>query len=308
MDKNEIEQAILFQQNLFGNEPLLKMESIEGMDSIFVLQTIGSLIKFRPFLFSQIVDFLAQCCTNVIFKDYIIKNWININRALVFRLFKMGVYSIKEVQTNLMFEFSTLTYMYFKDYISDISEYFDILDFDQDLFDKYIGKDIEFLINHGFEKDSLEYVLKFDILDSLESIMIEFNFQSLMYAEWSPFEWSFPLNYLDILSFASYFGSVKCAKYLLMNSYPITSDSLNSVVCSGNFELFHMYSCVNHSFNILIHNSILFCQKDIILYFFENGFYEKSNICIEFFILRIFWFFFMFILSKCMLKWNIIHH
>ena len=97
------------------------------------------------------------------------------------------------------------------------------------------ANDIDQLIEYGFLPSSIEYCLKYDVIDSLLN-MDDLNPK----AKWSLFEWSNKPEYLDLLSFAGFFGSIKCFKHLLMKGLEIKENVLSMVVCGGCFDLFHL--------------------------------------------------------------------
>jgi len=91
------------------------------------------------------------------------------------------------------------------------------------------------MIEYGYLPSSIEYHLKYDAIDSFINM-----YDLIPKAKWSPFEWSNKPEYLDLLSFARFFGSIKCFKHLLMKGFEIKENVLSMVVCSGCFDLFHL--------------------------------------------------------------------
>jgi len=90
-------------------------------------------------------------------------------------------------------------------------------------------------------------------------------------AKWSPFEWSFKPEYLDLISFAGFFGSIKCFKHLLMKGFEINDNVLSMVVCSGCFDLFHL--CQDEKFLTPNHvcKASVFFHLPLIIFLIENG-------------------------------------
>ena len=91
-------------------------------------------------------------------------------------------------------------------------------------------------------------------------------------AKWSPFEWSYKPEYLDLLSFSGFFGSIKCFKHLLMKGFEIKPHVISMAVCSDCYDIF--YLCQKPH---LITNEC-FCKASefyhlslLLLFMIENG-------------------------------------
>ena len=92
------------------------------------------------------------------------------------------------------------------------------------------------MIEYGYPQSSIEYCLKYDVIDDIS--VFDNLYQE---ARWSPFEWSYKPEYLDLLSFEGFFGSIRCFKHLLMKGFEINDNILSMVICGGCFDLFHLY-------------------------------------------------------------------
>jgi len=137
-------------------------------------------------------------------------------------------------------------------------------DFDESFFEN--ENDIDQLIVYGFLQSSIEYCLKYDVIDDLLSID---NLKPE--ANWSPFEWSSKPEYLDLLSFSGFFGSIKCFKHLLMKGLEINENVFSMVVSSGCIDLFHL--CQGRQFVTpnLVCKASEFFYLPLLVFMIENG-------------------------------------
>jgi len=74
-----------------------------------------------------------------------------------------------------------------------------------------------------------------------------------------------------LISFAGFFGSIKCFKHLLMKGFEINDNVLSMVVCSGCFDLFHL--CQDEKFLTPNHvcKASVFFHLPLIIFLIENG-------------------------------------
>jgi len=151
-----------------------------------------------------------------------------------------------------------------KDFYSFIKNKSKPYGIDESFFDN--ENDMDQLIENGFLPSSIEYSLKYDVIDDL------LNIDNLnQEAKWSPFEWSNKPEYLDLLSFAGFFGSIKCFKHFLLKGFEINENVLSMVVCGGCFDLFHI--CQGQDFltpNLVCKVSEFF-HLSLLDFMIENG-------------------------------------
>ena len=78
-------------------------------------------------------------------------------------------------------------------------------------------------------------------------------------------------EYLDLLSFAGFFGSIKCFKHLLIKGFEINDNVFLMVLCGGCFDLYHLYKV--HQFETQKHviQVIKFFHLPLLSYMIENG-------------------------------------
>lgn len=92
-------------------------------------------------------------------------------------------------------------------------------------------------LDYGYEIGSLEYVIKYDKLEDLRNLSTNPKFNFNLEIRNSSFESFFrgPL-----ISFAAYFGSVNCFRYLLLNKAKIDEDTCAYAARGGNLEIIHL--------------------------------------------------------------------
>ena len=154
---------------------------------------------------------------------------------MIYKLYKRDVFELGEIKQYLFNRESFLLRYYFHKEIDDFEKFIKNKRKPQALekFHFENTNDIDQQIEYGFIPSSIEYCLKYDVIDD---IVVFDNFNPI--AKWSPFEWSNEPNYLDLLSFCGFFGSIKCFKHLLMKKHKINNHVLSNVVCSGCLDLF----------------------------------------------------------------------
>ena len=226
-----MEEKLAFEGFLYGDESEIIINDIE-----FCVDRIVMLPKIRPHQLEKAVKLSAEYCQRAEFRRKLLE-WSDMSPVLVYKLFKRGVFVFGEIEPLLEKRDSFLLCYYFRKEINDFEEFIKTKRkpycFDQSFFENEF--DMDQMIEYGFIPSSIEYCLKYDIIDEL----IDFTFINRE-AKWSPFEWSIKPEYLDLLSFSGFFGSIKCFKHLLMNGFEINDKTLQMVVCSGCLDLFHM--------------------------------------------------------------------
>jgi len=78
-------------------------------------------------------------------------------------------------------------------------------------------------------------------------------------------------EYLDLLSFAGFFGSIKCFKHSLMKGFEIKENVLSMVVCSGCFDLFHLCQGAQFLTPRLSCKASEFFHLPFLVFMIENG-------------------------------------
>jgi len=90
-------------------------------------------------------------------------------------------------------------------------------------------------------------------------------------AEWSPFEWSSQPEYLDLLSFSGFFGSIKCFKHLLIRGFEINHNVVRMVECSGCLDLFYLSQGQLFITSASVCKAAAFCHLSLLVFMIENG-------------------------------------
>ena len=271
-----MEEKILFERFLFEDDKEITINDIE-----FFVDRIVMLPKIRPHKLDKAVSLSVEYCHKSGFHQKIIDN-ADICPVLIYRLFKRGVLLFEEIKSQKMC-FSYLLSYYFHREIEDFDTYIKSKSSPKGFDTSFINNefDIDQLIEYGFLPSSIEYILKYDVIDDLVV------FDNLnQKAKWSPFEWSMNPQcfkwslmpeYLDLLSFAGFFGSIKCFKHLLMKGFKINENVLSMVVCSGSFDLYHLCQVEHCIIPILVCEASKFLHLQLLVFLVENGYDINSK-------------------------------
>jgi len=257
-----MEEKISFERFLYEGENEIIINDME-----FCVDRIINLPKFHPHKLEKAVDFSIEYCRISDFRRKILEK-SNKCPVLIYQLYKRDIFDFNEIKPVLLMRNAFILCYYFR------KEIYNFEDFIQKKAKKYgidfsflnNESDIDQLIETGFLPISIEYCLKYDVIDDLKNFQI-----TNSSAKWSPFEWSSKPTYLDFLSFSGFFGSIKCFKYLLMNGLEINENVISMVVCSGCFDLFHL--CQGHD-NITtesLSKASEFCHLPLIIFLLEHG-------------------------------------
>ena len=227
----QMEEKILFEDFLFGDGNKIVLDDME-----FCVDRIVMLPKIRPHQLEKAVDLSIELCNFANFRQKLLEN-SNKCPVLIYKLYKRGVFVFEDIKPFLEGKDTLLVSYYFWKEIEDFESFIHSkctpIGFAESFHKN--ANDIDQLIEYGFHSSSIEYCLKYDVIHDL------INIDNLnQETKWSPFEWSYKPEYLDLLSFAGFFGSIKCFKHLLMNGFKIKEIVLSMVVCSGCFDLFHL--------------------------------------------------------------------
>jgi len=257
-----MEKKVLFEKFLFegGNE--IVIDDIE-----FCVDRIVMLPKIRPHNLEKAVNISVDYCKLEDFRKKITEK-ISECPVLIYQLHKRGILKFEEIEPFLRSDNAFLECYYFRKEFYDFDSFIrrkpQTYCFDESFLEN--ENDIDQLIEYGYLPSSIEYYLKYDVIDDLLNID-DLNQE----AKWSPFEWSYEPKHLDLLSFAGFFGSIKCFKHLIINGYNINENIINMVVCSGCLDLFHL--CKNQQVltpEMFCHSSEFF-HIPLLVFFKDNG-------------------------------------
>jgi len=256
-----MEEKISFERFLFGEGNEIRINDIE-----FCVDRIIELPKIRPHNLERAVRLSIEYCKLADFRRKLLEK-SNECPILIFQLYKRGVLVFGEIEPFSRNGNTFLLYYYFRkeieDFYSFIKNKSKPYGIDESFFEN--ENDMDQLIEYGFLPSSIEYCLKYDVIDSL--LNMDFNQK----AKWSPFEWSNKPEYLDLLSFSGFFGSIKCFKHLLMKGLEIKENVLSMVVCGGCFDLFHICQGQDFLTPILVCKVSEFFHLPLLDFMVENG-------------------------------------
>jgi len=274
-----MEERIGFEQFLYGDGKEIVIDDME-----FCVDRIIMLPKIRPHQLEKAVSLSIQYCQRAEFRRELLRRSFKCP-ALIYQLFKKGILVFEEIIPFLGGRDALMLSYYFREYIP----YFDSSRsiwrrydyFSESLLEN--SENIDKLIEYGFLPLSIEYCLKYDVIDVLQDMEI---FDQEI--KWSPFEWSNKPKYLDLLSFSGFFGSVKCFKHLLMNDFEINDHVLSMVVCSGCLDLFHLCQIQQSFTDDDIFMASEFFHLPLLVFMIENGADVNSkNYCVVLFKLNL---------------------
>jgi len=225
-----MDEKISFEKYLFGNGNEIVISDME-----FCVDRIIKLPKIRPLELEKAVRLCIEYSKFADFRQKILEK-INECPVLIYQMHMRGIFAFEEIKPYLKDSDAFLLCIYFRREINDFSNFIKSK-YEPSGFDSKILKnerDIDQLINYGYLQSSIEYCIKYDLIDELKNI-------GPLYknAKWSLFEWSYKPESLDLLSFAGFFGSIKCFSFLFEEKFEINENLLSMVVCSGCFDIFH---------------------------------------------------------------------
>ena len=258
-----MEELILFELFLYSDETEHKI-----LDEDFFADRIIMLPRFRPHHLERAVELSVDYCQNKVFKQKLLEKSIECP-VLIFRLFKRGVFVFEEIEPFLRDRNSYLFCYYFRQEIIHFESFIRNKRIPNDFEDELLENryHLDQLIEFGFLSSSIEYCLKYDVIDVFRDMTIS----NEKYAKWSLFEWSCKPKYLDLLSFSGFFGSIKCFKQLILNEYEISNEVISMVVCSGCFDLFHFCQRNQIYTNESLYIAVEYCQLHLLAFMIENG-------------------------------------
>jgi len=257
-----MEEKILFERFLYEDGNPFTIGDIE-----FCIDRIVILPKIRPHYLEKVEELSVELCKNVDFRGRLLAK-SNDCPVLIFRLYKRGVLLFEEIEPFLRNTKAFLLSYYFRKKIDDFENFVHSKHKPHGLDESFFGNgnNIDQLIEYGYLPSSIEFFLKYDVIDDL--VVID---NLCKEARWSPFEWSFKPKYLDLLSFSGFFGSIKCFKLLLMKGFDINDKVLSMVVCGGCFDLFHLCQGKQFVTPKLACQASEFFHLPLLVFMIENG-------------------------------------
>jgi len=257
-----MEEKISFENFLFGNGNEIVIDDLE-----FFVDRIIELPRIRPHKLEKAVRLSVEFSKLADFRRKLLEN-ANKCPVLIYHMYKRNVFVFEEIKPFICNRDTLLLSYYFRKEIEKFGDFIRSKDKPNGLEESFFenGGDIDLLIDYGFIPSSIEYCLKYDVIDVLLNID-----HLKQKAKWSPFEWSYKPDYLDLLSFAGFFGSVKCFKHLLMKGFEIKDNVLSMVVCGGCFDLFHICQSQQPVTPNVVCRASEFFHLPLIVFMIENG-------------------------------------
>jgi len=257
-----MEEKVSFEDFIYGDGEEVSIEDIG-----FCVDRIIELPKIRPHKLEKAVSLAIKYSQLDDFRQKLLEKPYKCP-SLIYQLHKKGVFVFEEIEPFLRNKQSRIICYYFRKYIIDFENFVQNMYIscgdNRSFFEN--SNEIDQLIEYGFLPSSIEYCLKYDVVDDL------FGFINLkLEAKWSPFEWSLKPKYLDLLSFAGFFGSIKCFKYLLLNGFEFNDRVISMVVCSGDFDILHLYQGQCLFSNECLCRSAGFCHLSLLDFIIQNG-------------------------------------
>jgi len=258
----QMEEKISFERFLFGEGNEIRINDME-----FCVDRIIELPKIRPHQLEKAVRLSTEYYKFADFRQKLLDK-SNKCPVLIYQLYKRGVFVFEEIEPFLRNGNTFLLSYYFRKEIKDFYSFIKNKSKPYGIDESFLGneEDIDQLIEYGYLPSSIEYCLKYDVIDDL------LNIDNLnQKARWSLFEWSYRPDYLDLLSFAGFFGSIKCFKHLLMKGLEINENVLSMVVCGGCFDLFHICQGQQSLAPNLVYKASRFSHLPLLVFMIENG-------------------------------------
>jgi len=235
-----MEALIEFEKTLYDDQEILQLLPIMDLD--FCVERIVTLPTFRPFMLNKAIH---QCSENIkhpMFKEKILQLSSKLCPVLLHRLYNNGVLSWEDVLPWLRGGNAFILGYYFRRQIRDFNEYIKMQNPNylcrgfQDLNEQAIDD----MIEYGFPRQSIEYILKYDCVDDLNEYLSINTDQNKNTWSWSAFEWLKDTNKSftnDLLTFTGIFGSIRCFKVLLLNGYTIYPSLGGASIIGGNLDI-----------------------------------------------------------------------
>jgi len=257
-----MDEKILFEKFLFGDGNEIFIDDME-----FCIDRIVMLPKIRPHQLEKAVNLSIEYCKFAGFRQKLLEK-CNECQVLIYQLHKRGIFEFGEIEPFLRNGDTFLLCYYFRKGIENFESFIESKSkpngYDTSFFED--ENETDQLIEFGYLQSSIEYCLKYDVIDDL--VVFDNLYQE---ARWSPFEWSDKPDYLDLLSFSGFFGSIKCFKHLVMKGFEINDYVLSMVVCGGCFDLFHICQGQLVLTPSLICQASQFFHLPLLVFLIENG-------------------------------------
>ena len=253
--ENDIQQNLAILDEVNYDENIDFFKSLDFYFSYFIIREIFHFVSLRPknnVIYAKLVKMLEDNNSNTIkiFNKTISKM---LNHPFVRILYDLGCFTLEEMEIDEQYE-------HFADVIPDYYSFIPPeLQDSEALKCFYVTKE---WVYEGYNRLSLEYFLKYDDIDSFQQNTIQegFNFMADAYQGrfinlFSTIESksrsimnTFQNKDYNYLELSSFYGSIKCFKFLLMNGCDISQHAFNCAFVSGEVEIVRL--CIQKAFEV----------------------------------------------------------
>lgn len=277
----EIKRLVEFENMIFGDSP--SFSKLENIEEGFLIKTLTKAPSIRPFLIDEIVSLCKEYCESQSFKYELISHCSKKMPTIVYRLFRLGVYSVSDIQNEMHRNNSFSFCSFFRDHVDNVVSIIRESCFPREMssseFSQIPANELESMIKYGFLENTIGYSLKYDDVDKLLQILDCQSPNQVDDIKWPHFEWALKPNSLNLLAIAGFFSSIKCFKHLLIKGFSISEKVLQCVVFGGSLSIFHL---CHEYWNVFTEANCFaaeYCRTNLLEYFFQNGFSLNVQNC-----------------------------
>jgi len=265
---DEVKFLVFFQDIIYGHSPLdvLKYVSENKFFStrsgmVYLSKNLCHFLKARPLCFSNLIEIYDSLCSQPDFGA------------------KFRETFVKSLAIN--FGIRMISYLFYTDRIEEslvprledeaiIQAYFPTLAKGkkaQMMTESFNSKGFAECIFNGWEKNSLGYIIKFDLVDVLQE------YSSVPGFKWnevikSGFYEKIPES-MSLLTLAAYYGSEKCFSLILLNS-EIDEDVKKYSIIGGNISIVRQIEQITNSIPLYLTECMLYNHNDLFGWMVEN--------------------------------------
>ena len=161
------------------------------------------------------------------------------------------------------------------------------------------GKTVDFKTLPNFEKGSLKFLIKEDLLDEFKELAAApgFSFNSEIECDYSDPLFSLTIFsncfVFSILQCAAFYGSEKCFKYAMMNGCKLNENICMYAIAGGSNEIVHILEQGGFKFNNCLNISVMFHRNEMFSWLSTHFNYKPVELfnCINYFDEQIFFFY-----------------
>jgi len=265
---DSIKEQIAIEKMLYGAPPRFEYIEIQKMD--YLAKLCGSFPKLRPHYLDSFVIFCSPYLQNASLRKIVLEKVFVGCPALIQRLYQIGCFSENEIRESLEYHRREFLCLFFKNVIEVDNNY--LWDDNYAYKNKWSDKELDSLILFGFLEHSIEFCLKYDLFNEIESLMV--NYPNKRECKWSLFEWSQKPISLGFLSFSGFFGSLKCFRVLLLSGFVVDNQVARDVLFSGSRALFNLIWDLRIQNYSYLHEAARFVHLNIVEFLVN----EKADI------------------------------